>query len=92
MSLRQALRDLRYRQRALDHDGAVVWGNHAEAMDLCRNCVVSIPNGGGYLRETCLAPMEFDQEDRIKKVDPLAPVVPDGTAVDGGTAQLPDVR
>jgi len=52
----------------------------------------AIPNGGGYLRETCLAPMEFDQEDRIKKVDPLAPVVPDGTAVDGGTAQLPDVR
>jgi beta-xylosidase len=33
----------------------------------------AIPKGNGYIRETCLARMEFDIEGRIKPVDPLAP-------------------
>lgn len=33
----------------------------------------AIPSGNGYLRETCLARMEFDGHGRIKPVDPLAP-------------------
>ena len=32
----------------------------------------AVPNGNGYLRETCLAPLEFEADGRIKKVDPLA--------------------
>lgn len=40
----------------------------------------AIPNGNGYTRETCLAPMEFDADGRIKKVDPMAPAFPKGSA------------
>ena len=32
----------------------------------------AVPNGSGYLRETCLAPLRFDADGRIEKVDPLA--------------------
>jgi beta-xylosidase len=39
----------------------------------------AIPNGNGYTRETCLARMEFDEQDRIKPVDPLAEVFPPGS-------------
>lgn len=39
----------------------------------------AIPNGNGYLRETCLARMEFDADGRIKPVDPLAPAFPAGS-------------
>jgi beta-xylosidase len=39
----------------------------------------AIPNGSGYLRETCLARMEFDAEGRIKPVEPLAPAFPAGS-------------
>ena len=39
----------------------------------------AIPNGNGYTRETCLARMEFDAVGRIRKVDPLAPVFPEGS-------------
>jgi beta-xylosidase len=39
----------------------------------------AIPNGSGYLRETCLARMEFDPDGRIKPVDPLAPAFPAGS-------------
>lgn len=40
----------------------------------------AIPNGNGYLRETCLARMEFDADGRIKSVDPLSSAFPDGAA------------
>jgi beta-xylosidase len=33
----------------------------------------AIPNGNGYIRETCLGRMEFDEDGRIKKTDPLVP-------------------
>jgi beta-xylosidase len=39
----------------------------------------AIPNGNGYTRETCLARMEFSEDGRIKKVDPLAPAFPEGS-------------
>jgi beta-xylosidase len=32
----------------------------------------AVPDGNGYLRETCLAPLEFEPDGRIKTVDPLA--------------------
>jgi beta-xylosidase len=32
----------------------------------------AIPNGSGYLRETCIADMEFEPDGRIRNVDPLA--------------------
>jgi len=35
----------------------------------------AIPNGSGYLRETCLSEMEFAADGTIKKVDPLAPAL-----------------
>ena len=38
----------------------------------------AIPNGSGYLRETCLAQMEFEPDGRIKKVDPLVAAFPEG--------------
>ena len=38
----------------------------------------AIPNGNGYTRETCLAPMEFEPDGRIKKVDPLLAAFPEG--------------
>ena len=38
----------------------------------------AIPNGSGYLRETCLSPMEFEDDGSIKKVDPLANPFPEG--------------
>jgi len=41
----------------------------------------AVPNGNGYLRETCLAPLEFEADGRIKKVDPLARP-PDGGPAD----------
>ncbi len=41
----------------------------------------AIPNGSGYLRETCLAPLVFDEDGRIEKGDPLAKVVLEGPAV-----------
>ncbi len=37
----------------------------------------AIPGGSGYIRETCLAPMEFDPDGRIKKVDPLVEALAD---------------
>jgi len=35
----------------------------------------AIPNGNGYLRETCIADMGFEPDGRIMKVDPLAPLL-----------------
>lgn len=51
----------------------------------------AIPNGSGYMRETCLAEMEFDPDGRIKKVDPLVPAFPDGVEaeVDAGPLASP---
>jgi beta-xylosidase len=40
----------------------------------------AIPNGSGYLRETCLAPLTFDADGRIEKVDPLLPTFPEDVA------------
>jgi beta-xylosidase len=39
----------------------------------------AIPNGNGYTRETCIVPMEFDAEGRIKKADPLTVAFPPGS-------------
>jgi len=39
----------------------------------------AIPNGNGYIRETCMARMEFDADGGIKPVDPLAPAFPIGS-------------
>ena len=36
----------------------------------------AIPNGSGYIRETCLARMEFESDGRIKKIDPLVAAFP----------------
>jgi len=44
----------------------------------------AIPNGSGYLRETCLAPLTFDQSGRIEKVDPLAAAFPEGSGGEDG--------
>jgi hypothetical protein len=35
-----------------------------------------IPDGNGYIRETCIARMEFDVDGKIKEVDPPAEVFP----------------
>ena len=43
----------------------------------------AIPNGSGYLRETCLAQMEFEPDGRIKKVDPLVAAFPQGSESGG---------
>lgn len=40
----------------------------------------AIPNGNGYLRETCLARMEFEADGRIKPVNPLTPAFSAGAA------------
>jgi beta-xylosidase len=42
----------------------------------------AIPNGSGYQRETCLAPLEFEADGRIAKVDPLANVILDSAPDD----------
>jgi beta-xylosidase len=34
----------------------------------------AIPNGSGYIRETCIGDMAFEPDGRIRKVDPLAPL------------------
>jgi beta-xylosidase len=52
----------------------------------------AIPNGSGYLRETCLAPMEFDDHGRIKKVDPLASVAGPAGGYDASVEEPDDVR
>jgi len=44
----------------------------------------AIPNGSGYIRETCLSPMEFEPDGSIKKVDPLAPAFTEDSDGDGG--------
>ena len=46
----------------------------------------AIPNGSGYIRETCLSRMEFEPDGSIKKIDPLLAAFPEGseTGVDGG--------
>jgi beta-xylosidase len=46
----------------------------------------AIPNGSGYLRETCLAAMEFEPDGRIKKIDPLTAAFPEPSeaSTDGG--------
>jgi beta-xylosidase len=44
----------------------------------------AIPNGSGYIRETCLAPMEFGPDGTIKKIDPLAPAFAEIPEGDGG--------
>jgi beta-xylosidase len=41
----------------------------------------AIPNGSGYIRETCLSEMEFGPDGRIKKIDPLAPAPTDGVEI-----------
>ena len=38
----------------------------------------SIPNGSGYIREVCLARMEFNPDGTIKPVDPLVPAFQPG--------------
>src|SRR6187549_3509924 len=40
----------------------------------------AIPDGSGYIRETCLSQMEFGPDGRINEVDPLAPTIPDVSA------------
>jgi beta-xylosidase len=35
----------------------------------------AIPGGSGYRRETCIADMGFEPDGRIRKVDPLAPLL-----------------
>jgi beta-xylosidase len=44
----------------------------------------AVPNGSGYLRETCLAPMMFGPDGRIGKIDPLTAAFPDGSGTDAG--------
>lgn len=46
----------------------------------------AIPNGSGYIRETCLARMEFEPDGTIAKIDPLAAAFPEESSagVDGG--------
>jgi beta-xylosidase len=48
----------------------------------------AIPNGSGYKRETCLAPMAFEPDGRIGKVDPLAATFPPGPDGATGTPQV----
>jgi beta-xylosidase len=55
----------------------------------------AVPNGSGYIRETCLSQMAFEPDGRIRKVDPLAPAFPEDSAgdkvpeSDGGAPILP---
>lgn len=49
----------------------------------------AIPNGSGYTRETCLSRMEFDPDGRIKKIDPLSQVFPEGSEGEPLGAQQP---
>jgi beta-xylosidase len=44
----------------------------------------AVPNGNGYKRETCLAPMTFEPDGRIDKIDPLADPFPERSDSDGG--------
>jgi hypothetical protein len=44
----------------------------------------AIPNGSGYLRETCLAPLTFQPDGRIEKIDPLLAAFPEGADPGGG--------
>ena len=46
----------------------------------------AIPNGSGYIRETCLSQMEFGPDGRIEKVDPLVGAFTDGPENDGDGA------
>jgi beta-xylosidase len=50
----------------------------------------AVPNGSGYLRETCVAPLEFSRYGAIEKVDPLADPFPEGWESDEG-ASVPAV-
>jgi beta-xylosidase len=40
----------------------------------------AVPNGNGYLRETCLAPLTFGPDGRIERIDPLTAAFPEGWA------------
>jgi beta-xylosidase len=46
----------------------------------------AIPNGSGYKRETCLAPMTFTPTGLIEKIDPLAAPFPDGAVAGQGAS------
>jgi beta-xylosidase len=48
----------------------------------------AIPNGSGYVRETCIADMGFEPDGRISKVDPLAPLL-EPTAAAISSAESP---
>jgi beta-xylosidase len=48
----------------------------------------AVPGGNGYRRETCLAPMTFEADGRIAKIDPLAAAFPEGS---DGEVAIPDV-
>jgi Glycosyl hydrolases family 43 len=39
----------------------------------------AIPDGNGYTRETCLTPMEFNEDGTIKPMDPLRPAFEPGS-------------
>ncbi len=39
----------------------------------------AIPNGSGFIRQVCLARMEFDADGSIRPMDPLAPVFQPGS-------------
>jgi beta-xylosidase len=58
----------------------------------------AVPNGSGYSRETCLSPMAFEPDGRIKKVDPLTAAFPDDSETgeaptsEAGTPILPVVH
>ena len=45
----------------------------------------AVPNGSGYLRETCLAPLTFDEGGRMEKVDPLVAAFPEASDGYGGS-------
>ena len=45
----------------------------------------AIPNGSGSARETCLSQMQFGEEGRIEKVDPLAPTFPEAAEIGPGS-------
>jgi beta-xylosidase len=46
----------------------------------------AIPNGSGYIRETCLSQMKFGPDGRIEQVDPLAAAFTEGPENDGAPA------
>ena len=50
----------------------------------------SIPGGGGYQRETCLARMEFNPDGSIRPMDPLVPAFSPGSP--GEPVVLPSKR